>query len=155
MASVKEMPELKRGMAVVYNILKDGKTHSRSSIASTLKKAGIKSGHYSRIIRLGRIGRKLKLFDVTISYENGAADEGRVQLVKGSKASESIKEKAARFANLAGTHKAKKSTKKTAKHRTSKPKSKKSTKKTAKAKKPVHAGAASSEESSENEVLES
>lgn len=157
--------EFKRGMAVVYNLLKSGKSHSLGTLRAAMKKEGIKKAVLGRIRRLGRIGRSEKLFDVVINYNADDREKSTVQLVKGSQAKKSIAEKSERYANLVGGKKTKKSkTKKTASKKaapkvaakkTSKSKSHahKSAKKASAKKVAVTAGG--SEESSDNEVLES
>jgi hypothetical protein len=142
MAHVKEF---KRGMEVVYNIMKDCKSHSLASIQAAFVKNGIKLAKkktpLGRVRRLGRVGRANGTFDVQITR----SDDGKVsvQMVKGAQAKQSIKEKKDRYANLGGTHKSKKPSKKVKAHKhTTKP-----TKKAKKVKKAVHAGAGTSSES--------
>ena len=161
------VPEFSRGMEVVYNILKDGKAHTRTSLKSALAKQGIKKSIFGRCFRLGRIGRAKGLFDVVIVRNRDDKDKSTAQLVKGAAAKKSIAEKDERYANLAGSHKSKKSAKSTkakAKVVAKKAPAKKAVAKKSPAKKTaakkstpkkVAVTAGGSEASSDNEVLES
>jgi len=133
-------PEFSRGMAVVYNILKDGKAHTRATLKAALAKQGIKKSIFGRCFRLGRILRAQGIGDIIIERHEDV-NKSTAKMVTGAQAKKSIAEKNERYKGLGGTKtksknksktkaKAKKSAKKSAAvHKTS-------TKKTA-AKKPA------------------
>ena len=167
MANVNSMPEFKRGMEVVYNILKDGKNHTRATLKTQFAKHGIKKGIFGRCYRLGRILRAAGIGDVVVSVNREDNLKSTVQLVKGAQAKKYIAEKNERYANLAGSHTSKKrkpakkaAAKKSVKKATAKkPATKKATVKKTTAKKPAKKHVAvtttGSEEASDNEILES